>query len=132
MENLNYLVGDVVFYEKGLMSIKEHRGDNRFDLSSPKEGLIYCYVREEELTPVKLSDVWLEEKGFEHDERYWSPSGVNNEDLYDCYKKKGLCTFIKDGDFFTAKWNQTIIKLQYVHEFQHFLMGLGLDSKLKI
>lgn len=39
-----YINGDVVMYDNKIMVVKEPRDGSYFDLSCPKEGLVYCFV----------------------------------------------------------------------------------------
>ena len=39
-----YIEGDVVMYDNKVMVVKEPRDGCHFDLSCPKEGLVYCFV----------------------------------------------------------------------------------------
>ena len=50
-----YIVGDVVMYHNKIMVVKEPRDGNHFDLSCPKEGLVYCFVGVEDIKPVVLT-----------------------------------------------------------------------------
>ena len=58
-----YIVGDVVMYGNKIMVVKEPRDGSHFDLSCPKEGLVYCLVEIDEIKPVNLTQEILEKMG---------------------------------------------------------------------
>lgn len=47
-----YIVGDVVMYDNKIMVVKEPRDGSHFDLSCPKEGLVYSFVGVDEIKPM--------------------------------------------------------------------------------
>lgn len=55
-----YIEGDVVMYDNKIMVVKEPRDGSHFDLSCPKEGLVYCLVDIENIKPVRLTPEILE------------------------------------------------------------------------
>lgn len=60
-----FIVGDVVMYDYKIMVIKEPRDGSHFDLSCPKEGLVYCFVSVEDMKPVRLTEEILKKNGWE-------------------------------------------------------------------
>ena len=46
-----FIIGDIVEYDNKVMVVKEQRDRNHFDLSCPKEGLVYCLVAVDEIKP---------------------------------------------------------------------------------
>lgn len=59
-----YIVGDIVMYDNKIMVVKEPRDGSHFDLSCPKEGLVYCLVDIDEIKPVSLTQELLEKNGW--------------------------------------------------------------------
>lgn len=59
-----YIVGDVVMYHNKIMVVKEPRDGSHFDLSCPKEGLVYDLVDIEDIKPVRLTPEILEKNGW--------------------------------------------------------------------
>lgn len=57
------VVGDVVMYHNKIMVVKEPRDGSHFDLSCPKEGLVYCLVDIDEIKPVELTPAILKAHG---------------------------------------------------------------------
>lgn len=128
-----FIIGDVVMYDNKVMVVKEPRDGSHFDLSCPKEGLVYCLVDIDEIKPVSLTQEILEKNGFEHDTKYWSRTGVNNQELYDYYKKKELFSLVKDRDEYIIRFSPLlVIVIRYVHELQHFLFGLKINYEMEV
>ena len=66
-----YIVGDVVMYDNKIMVIKEPRDGSHFDLSCPKEGLVYCFVGVEDIKPVVLTPEILEKNRWRTQNRWY-------------------------------------------------------------
>lgn len=60
-----YIVDDVVMYDNKIMVAKEPRDGSHFDLSCPKEGLVYCFVDVDDMKPLSLTPEILEKNGWE-------------------------------------------------------------------
>lgn len=54
MDKLEYINEDVVMYDNKIMVVKEPRDGSHFDLSCPKEGLVYCFVGVDEISQCSL------------------------------------------------------------------------------
>lgn len=59
-----YIVGDVVMYDNKIMVVKEPRDGSHFDLSCPKEGLVYSFVGVDEIKPMLLTSAILLKNGW--------------------------------------------------------------------
>lgn len=59
-----FINGDVVMYDNKVMVVKEPRDGCHFDLSCPKEGLVYCLVGVDEIKPVLLTSAILLKNGW--------------------------------------------------------------------
>ena len=128
-----FIVGDVVMYDNKIMVIKEPRDGSHFDLSCSKEGLVYCFVSVDVIKPVRLTLAILEKNGFEHDTKYWSRTGINDQELYDYYKKKGLFSLVEDKGEYVIRFTPLLtITIKYVHKLQHLLFGLGINSEMEV
>ena len=65
-----YIVNDIVMYDNKIMVVKEPRDGIHFDLSCPKEGLVYCFVSVEDIKPVVLTtNILRKNRWFPLDER---------------------------------------------------------------
>ena len=126
-----FIIGDVVMYDNKVMIVKEPRDGSHFDLSC--QGLVRCFVGVDEIKPVSLTPEILEKNNFEHDTKYWSRTGINDQELYDYYKKKGLFSLVKDGNEYIIRFSPLLtIVIRYVHELQHLLFGLGINHEMEV
>lgn len=116
-----FIIGDIVEYDNKIMVVKEPRDGCHFDLSCPKEWLVYCFVGVEDIKPVVLTtNILRKNRWFPLDERF--------------------VTFIKEDIKITTQAGISMLRfreaepiyLEYVHELQHFLFGLGLNSEMKV
>ena len=119
-----YIVGDVVMYDNKIMVVKEPRDGSHFDLSCPKEGLVRCFVGVDEIKPVSLTPEILEKNGWE------KPDGFDSYWL----NKIGL---LQEGDTWhsalgSTKNAITLGNILYVHQLQHLLFGLELNSEMEV
>ena len=133
-----YIEGDVVMYHNKIMVIKEPRDGSQFDLSCPKDGLVYCYVSIEDIKPVRLTEELLEKNGWKRNGGQYSftfklYTGVKVEyigffvemfeNVHDMLKYKYFQIFLE---------NKNIYGCFYVHQLQHHLFGLGLNSEMEV
>lgn len=119
-----YIKGDIVEYDNKVMVIKEPRDGNHFDLSCPKEGLVYCFVGVDEIKPVRITPEILEKNGWRE---------KKGDYINDNYHIK-LCEKI-DGYSAYKVVNDTIVWLRdvkSVSNLQHILFGLGLNSEMEV
>lgn len=121
-----FIIGDIVEYDNKIMVVKEPRDGSHFDLSCHNEGLVYCFVDIDEIKPVSLTPAILEKNGWDK-ERY----GLVH------YKKVSETLFFrligKSYGWTLRCGNQNLIeKLEFVHQLQHLLFGLGLNSEMEV
>ena len=123
-----YIVGDIVMYDNKVMAVKEPRDGNHFDLSCPKEGLVYCFVGVEYIKQVVLTPEILEKNG-------WKKSKIN-DCAYFYYKDGLFLTYTsKDGKFWFDDFDYSssiCVDLPYVHSLQHLFFGLGINSEMEV
>lgn len=117
-----YIVGDVVEYDNKIMVVKEPRDGRHFDLSC--QGLVRCFVGVDEIKPVSLTPEILEKNGWE------KPDGFDSYWL----NKIGL---LQEGDTWhsalgSTKNAITLGNILYVHQLQHLLFGLELNSEMEV
>ena len=102
----------------------ENGGENRIWDASLKE----------EISPIPLTPEILEKNG-------WKIEDVNPNDLsnivskgimYRAIKNKEILFFQKGASIFTCPLNWRKIESKYVHELQHLLFGLGLNSEMEV
>ena len=125
-----YIVGDVVMYDNKIMVIKEPRDGSHFDLSCPKEGLVYCFVGVEDIKPVVLTPEILEKNRWRTQNRWYYYLDV----------AEGFISYIgidfkhksNKGHLYVEVDGNNMVEIQYCHELQHFLFGLGINYEMEV
>ena len=124
-----YIKGDIVMYDNKIHTIMDTLGVNNYELS-----YIEHPVHQLELSGVPLTPEILEKKG-------WKIEDVNPNDLsnivskgimYRAIKDKEILFFHKGASVFTCPLNWRKIEIRYVHQLQHLLFGLGLNSEMEV
>ena len=125
-----YIVGDVVMYDNKIMVIKEPRDGSHFDLSCPKEGLMYCFVGVEDIKPVVLTPEIIEKNRWRTQNRWYYYLDV----------AEGFISYIgidfkhksNKGHLYVEVDRNNMVEIQYCHELQHFLFGLGINYEMEV
>ena len=125
-----YIVGDVVMYDNKIMVIKEPRDGSHFDLSCHKEGLMYCFVGVEDIKPVVLTPEILEKNRWRTQNRWYYYLDV----------AEGFISYIgidfkhksNKGHLYVEVDGNNMVEIQYCHELQHFLFGLGINYEMEV
>ena len=125
-----YIEGDIVEYDNKVMVVKEPRDGSHFDLSCPKEGLVYCFVGVEDIKPVVLTPEILEKNRWRTQNRWYYYLDV----------AEGFISYIgidfkhksNKGHLYVEIDGNNMVEIQYCHELQHFLFGLGLNHKMEV
>lgn len=132
----DYIIGDVVEYNKKIMAIRYLTNINLVGLSLPKEKIVHCYAPIWKLKRVPLSTIILKNNG-------WDITEVNceyeNPELH--YETFSKCRIIADvryypnwsddnRKFFVFVDSEEILHFQYVHELQHLLWAMWKDSTM--
>lgn len=120
-----YIEGDVVMYHNKIMVIKEPRDGSQFDLSCPKDGLVYFLVSVYDIKSVRLTEEILKKNG-------WM--------LYHLYywfvEKECLKLRLLELDNYTWKAyigsNLIRININSVSDLQHLLFGLGINHEMEV
>lgn len=128
-----YIKGDVVVYDNKVMVVKEPRDGSHFDLSCPKEGLVYCFVGVDDIKPVSLTPEILEKNGWEFTGHKLDYGGF----LLDIYSKRDILPYLyyyyATKDFSVSICGEEALPdMKYVHQLQHLLFGLGLNSEMEV
>lgn len=119
-------------YDNKIMVIKEPRNGSHFDLSCPKEGLVYCFVSVEDIKPIPLTHEILEKNGW-YGATHSKLSDDNTKILYKTFKRKGYPTIKVSQDLeITCELSPFIVKLESVSDLQHLFFGLGLNSEIEV
>ena len=119
-----YIKGDIVMYDNKIHTIMDALVVNNYELS-----YIEHTVHQLELSGVPLTPEILEKNGWEKDEE-----ASFKTQLY--YRKKvGVRTIFVIIKEETSRviYDSTCLRIiQYVHELQHLLFGLGLNSEMEV
>lgn len=119
-----YIKGDIVMYDNRIHTIMDALGVNNYELS-----YIEHPVHQLELSGVPITPEILEKNGWEKDEE-----ASFKTQLY--YKKKfGVKTIfviVREEDSIIVYNNMYLKIIQYIHELQHLLFGLGLNSEMEV
>lgn len=119
-----YIIGDIVMYKNRIHTIIDTLGLNNYELSYVRHS-----VNQAELSGVPLTPEILQKNG-------WKPT---KESLGHSFKYKKYPRFALWS--INDKWNftidgvmvcNTLSCLCYVHELQHLLFGLGLNSDMEV
>lgn len=117
-----YIEGDIVEYDNKVMVIKEPRDGNHFDLSGPKECLVYCFVGVDEIKPVRITPEILNKNEWEYDGATW------------IFKKGNISIFIllDDKTYAAHLLGVRVLEFHFVHQLQHLLFGLGINHGMEV
>lgn len=122
-----FIIGDIVMYKNRIHTIIDILASNGYELS---------YVRHP-VSPVRLSGVpltpeILEKNGWEF------VGGQVDEDgfTWDIYSNRGVLPdlyYYPDGKFSVFMYRKEVLPdIKYIHQLQHFLYGLGLNSEMEV
>ena len=124
-----YIIGDIVEYGNTVMVVKEPRDGNHFDLSCPKEGLVYCLIDVEEIKPIPITVEILKKNGWKK-EMY--------HDWYYMVLERNLL-YIVEGVGIDGAWSvcvglnmSDIASVSFVHQLQHLLFGIGIKHEMEV
>lgn len=120
-----YIEGDIVEYDNKVMVIKEPRDGSHFDLSCPKDGLVYFLVSVYDIKPVRLTEEILKKNGWMlYHLYYWF---VEKE----CLKLRLLELDNYTWEAYIAS-NPIRINIDSVSDLQHLLFGLGINHEMEV
>ena len=120
-----YIKGDIVKYDDKIMVIKEPRDGSHFDLSCPREGLVYCLVDIDAIKPARLTSEILKKNGWKKFKHPYSSDY--------CYRRKGYTTLnIRSEKEVYFHWGDHDKSITTVHQLQHLFFGLGLNSEMEV
>lgn len=123
-----YIVGDVVMYHNKIMVVKEPRDGSHFDLSCPKEGLVYDLVDIEDIKPARLTPEILEKNGWKDDGYDWYRLPTKRVYLY---ITKDITTL---GEFLVRVGldRHNLASINFVHQLQHIFFSLNINHKMEV
>ena len=118
-----FIIGDVVMYGNNIMIIKEPREEGHFDLLW-NNWIIYCYINIEEIKPVPLTPDILEKNGWKSINGKYALK-IKNANYV-------VLEFTEDGIYVYINEKTILFTIKYIHELQHILFGLGLNSEMEV
>lgn len=135
MDKLEYIPGDLVIYtsliKEPIAEICEvHEASYTIKFMHGNS----VRVESNEIKPIHITIEILEKNG-------WKIEDVNPHDLSDIVSKgiiyraikgKEIFFFHKGASVFTCPLNWRKIEIRFVHQLQHLLFGLGLNSEMKV
>lgn len=135
MDKLEYIPGDLVIYtsliKEPIAEICEVH-ETSYTIKFMHGNSVI--VENREIKPIPITIEILEKNG-------WKIEDVNHHDLsnivskgiiYRAIKGKEILFFQKGASVFTCPLNWRKIEIRYVHELQHLLFGLKLNSEMEI
>lgn len=135
MDKLEYIPGDLVIYtsliKEPIAEICEVH-ETSYTIKFMHGNSVI--VENREIKPIPITTEILEKNG-------WKIEDVNPNDLsnivskgiiYRAIKGKEILFFQKGASVFTCPLNWRKIEIRYVHELQHLLFGLKLNSEMEI
>lgn len=121
-----YIKGDIVMYDSRIHTIMDTLGVNNYELSC-----ISHPVHQLELSGVPITPEILDNNKWKRlkSKRYtWWKARFN-----------GVYYFVKPNKDYPSVWElcrgntrRRFEKIRYVHQLQHFLFGLGLNSEMEV
>ena len=120
-----YIKGDIVMYDSRIHTIMDTLGVNNYELS-----YINHSVHQLELSGVPITPEILEKNGWR----------TQNSWYYYLDVAEGFISYIgidfkhksNKGHLYVEVNGNNMVEIQYCHELQHFLFGLGLNSEMEV
>lgn len=118
-----YIKGDIVMYDSKIHTIMDTLGVNNYELSC-----IEHPVHQLELSGVPLTPEILEKNGWKDDGYDWYRLPTKRAYLY---ITKDITTL---GEFLVCVGldRHNLASINFVHQLQHLLFGLGLNSEMEV
>ena len=112
-----YIKGDIVMYDNKIHTIMDTLGVNNYELSC-----IEHPVHQLEFSGVPLTHEILEKNGWEH-----------KDDVYfKDYPQRKLVTYDDKAYIINESCSLFLRKVEFVHQLQNLLFGLGLNSEMEV
>lgn len=131
-----YIVNDIVMYKNRIHTIIDTLGLNNYELS-----YIRHPVNRAELSGVPLTTEILEKNGFEKEamsrgvsNSHWvyTKPDIEEYGYFPIYIEKGIGDEFDVYPFTDNNVCKQIAYIKYVHQLQHLLFGLGLNSEMEV
>lgn len=131
-----FIIGDIVVYDNGIHTIMDALGLNNYELS-----YISHPVHQLELSGVPITPEILEKNGWVKEvmsrgvkNRHWiyTKPDIEEYGYFPIYIEKGIGDEFDVYPFTDNNVCTQIAYIKYVHELQHLLFGLGLNSVMEV
>ena len=116
MNKLKYIPGDLCIVKGKVESVCEVDRDNDFSITTDQ----HPFIRLSEVKPIPLTPEILEKNGWKKDDR-----GYSFRDIIFLNKDDFGGWAIGIGDAY-------ILTIASIHQLQHLLFGLGLNSEMEV
>lgn len=137
MDKLEYIPGDLCIVKGKVESVCEVDRDNDFSITTDQ----HPFIRLSEVKPIPLTPEILEKngwkkevmsRGIKNSHLVYTKPDIEEYGYFPIYIEKGIG---KEFDVYPFTCNNVctqIAYIKYVHQLQHLLFGLGLDSSSMI
>lgn len=131
-----YIKGDIVMYDNKIHTIMDALGVNNYELS-----YIEHPVHQLELSGVPLTPEILEKNGCKREvmsrgikNSHWvyTKHDIGEYGYFPIYIEKGIGDEFDVYPFTDNNVCKPIAYIKYVHQLQHLLFGLGLNSEMEV
>ena len=123
MDKLEYIPGDLCIVKGKVESVCEVDRDNDFSITTDQ----HPFIRLSEVKPIPLTPEILEKNGWKKDGK-WYYLKTRRAYLYTIQDAGQPDEFLICAN--TDKHNLTSVS--FVHQLQHLLFGLGLNSEMEV
>lgn len=131
-----YIKGDIVMYDNKIHTIMDTLGLNNYELS-----YISHPVHQLELSGVPITSEILEKNGWEKEvmsrgvkNSHWvyTKPDIEEYGYFPIYIEKGIGKEFDVYPFTDNRVCKQIAYIKYVHELQHLLFSLGINSEMEV
>ena len=133
MKKLEYIPGDLCIVKGKVESVCEVDRDNDFSITTDQ----HPFIRLSEVKPIPLTSEILKQNGWKLHKCH--KMGDYYDVSWSSYHKPAetnisLIFYPEEEEFFPFLYSQEISEtpIRYVHQLQHLLFGLGLNSEIEV
>lgn len=137
MTNLEYIPGDLCIVKGKVESVCEVDRDNDFSITTDQ----HPFIRLSEVKPIPLTPEILEKNGWKKEvmsrgvtNSHWvyTKPDIEEYGYFPIYIEKGIGDEFDVYPFTDNNVCTQIAYIKYVHQLQHLLFGLGLNSEMEV
>lgn len=118
-----YIVGDVVMYNNEVQTIVDNYVSNTYELDS-----IYYPVNWNELSGVPITPEILEKNGWKKQNKV----PINCTILYNLHNEITIGYNTNSKTFVYDFGINKLLRIRFIHQLQHLLFGLGINSEMEV